>query len=686
MKKLYPLLPLLLSLSSILYPLSSSLHAQTPIVPTQPTHWMSPQEKLHLQDVLLNFQETPPPVAPVRNVAEFDRMQAVLIRYPFGIPMDLIKEMAKDIEVTTIVASTSQQNTVLSQYVSNGVDTSHCNFLIAPSDSYWTRDYGPWFESDSSNQIGIVDFPYNRPSRPNDDEIPNYVAQMMGVPRFGMNVIHTGGNYMCDGMGVAASTTLVEEENPTLTEDQIKQKVHDYLGINTYQIRPDPNNTYIDHIDCWGKFLAPDKILIRKVPPSHPQYSEIEAAAAYWETQICSYGYYYHVIRVNTPNDEPYSNSLILNNKVLLPKMGSAYDDSAIAAYQQAMPGYEVLNFTALGSAPWVNTDALHCRTMGLADVGLLYIWHVPLTGDQPAQDNFLLHARIIPCSDSAVYQDSVLIRYRVNNGPFLTAHMIHTVGQDYQGYIPKQVPGSQVDYYLYAADRSGRHATAPFMGPLDPFSFNAIYTDITGIPDTLKFFTMEECTNGKITMLHNYTSSTINMNYLQGMGYFNGTGYMVWMISPDNPPITIPYTFNPGDSLSVKVIIGWITNQPAFGYYIDSMRYTTDIATHHVVIMVSDSLYASVRNKDRAGMSATCFPNPFTQSATVSYVLTESGPVRITVLNNMGQELLTLVNEEKAAGSYQVVFNGGDLPPGIYFYRITSGKTVLTKKMLKIR
>ena len=255
-------------------------------------HVMTPDELLRKGEIGKYFVETAPPAAPIRNVAEFDRMQGALIAYPFGIPILLIKEMATQIKVTTIVASNAQKNTVINQYIANGVDTSHCNFLIAPTDTYWTRDYGPWFESDSNNQIGIVDFPYNRP-RPNDDEIPKKVATMLGIPWFGMNLIHTGGNYMTSGYGSSSSTELVWEENPTQTHLQVAQKVHDYLGVENYFVRPDPNGTYIDHIDCWGKFLGPDKVLIRKVPPSHSRYVMIEAAAAFWTATNCSYGYPY---------------------------------------------------------------------------------------------------------------------------------------------------------------------------------------------------------------------------------------------------------------------------------------------------------------------------------------------------------------------------------------------------------
>ena len=88
-------------------------------------HEMSPDELLRKGEIGRDFIPSAPPVGPVRNVAEFDRMQGALVRYPFGIPISLIKEMATDITVTTIVASTALKNTVISQCVANGVDTSH---------------------------------------------------------------------------------------------------------------------------------------------------------------------------------------------------------------------------------------------------------------------------------------------------------------------------------------------------------------------------------------------------------------------------------------------------------------------------------------------------------------------------------------------------------------------------------
>jgi agmatine/peptidylarginine deiminase len=432
------------------------------------THHMTPEEELKKGEIGKNFIATPPPTGPVYNVAEFNRMQAVLVRYPFGISYAIIAEMSQDLDVITIVANTSQQTTVTNNYIANGVNMANCSFLIAPSDSYWTRDYGPWFVFDGNDEPGIVDFPYNRPDRTYDDEIPVEVADYLGINLFGMNVIHTGGNYMTDGMGISSSSELVWDENPTLTQTQISQYFEDYLGINTYHVVPDPNNTYIDHIDCWGKFLDVDKVLIREVPPSHAQYDEIEATAAYYASQISSYGTPYQVFRVYTPQDQPYTNSIILNEKVLVPIMSSQWDDEALAVYQQAMPGYGVFGFT--GS--WESTDALHCRAKGIADLGMLRIKHIPLQGNQPLQPDYPIQAEIKAYSGSAIYPDSVFIIYSVNHCGWDTIPMIHISGNNYAANIPGQIDNSVIDYYLFAADQSGRNETHPLIGKPDPHQF----------------------------------------------------------------------------------------------------------------------------------------------------------------------------------------------------------------------
>ena len=146
----------------------------------------------------------PPPSGQIRPIAEFEPAEAVLVRYPFGIPISLIKEMANDVKVITIVANTSQQNTVLNQYNSNGVNTANCQFLIANTDTHWTRDYGPWFMALDNSSVAMFDFTYNRP-RPNDNQINGRLATYLSdngveINRYASTLTLTGGNFMNDGI------------------------------------------------------------------------------------------------------------------------------------------------------------------------------------------------------------------------------------------------------------------------------------------------------------------------------------------------------------------------------------------------------------------------------------------------------------------------------------------------------
>jgi len=76
-------------------------------------------------------------------------------------------------------------------------------------------------------------------------------------------------------------------------------------------------------------------------------------------------------------------------------------------------------------------------------------------------------------------------------------------------------------------------------------------------------------------------------------------------------------------------------------------------------------------------------YPNPFNPSTIVEYNIQEAGLVSLKVFDVLGKEVATLVNEEKAVGTHNVTFNAGNLPSGIYFYRINAGKFTSTKKMM---
>jgi agmatine deiminase len=431
-------------------------------------HWLTDEELTRLDEIGRNFVETDPPAGVVQGIAEFEPMQGVLIRYPFGLNLATIAALAARTPVTTLVSGTSQENTVRSQFASAGIDLARCSFVHGPTNSYWTRDYGPWY-IETENGVAVVDFPYNRP-RASDNAVPARMADWLDLDLYGMNLVHTGGNWMCDGAANAASTTLVLTENPGLSPAQVSARVGAYLGIGDYLTIPDPNGDYIEHIDCWAKYLDVDKVLVRRVPAGHPQYAEIEAAAAVFAGSLSGWGTPYEVWRVDTPNNQPYTNSLILNDCVFVPVVNSSWDAPALAVYEAAMPGYEVLGVT--GS--WLSTDALHCRTRGIADTGLLSLRHMPLHGEHPA-GAAPVEARIVAHSGAALLADSLALLWRADGGAWQRVPLESAGGGLYSAWLPLPWGAESVDYYLSAADGSGRQRRHPRMGAVDPHRLSVL-------------------------------------------------------------------------------------------------------------------------------------------------------------------------------------------------------------------
>ena len=79
-------------------------------------------------------------------------------------------------------------------------------------------------------------------------------------------------------------------------------------------------------------------------------------------------------------------------------------------------------------------------------------------------------------------------------------------------------------------------------------------------------------------------------------------------------------------------------------------------------------------------------YPNPFNPATTIAWQLKNDGLVTIKVYDQLGKEVATLVNEEKAAGSYEIEFNASSLASGVYYYRINAGNFVDTKKMILMK
>ena len=631
-------------------------------------HYLS-EEEMNTPVRNENFTETPPPTGEPRFVGEFEPMQGVMIRYPLGIPTSLVVDLSNNCMVYCI---TTQQSSAQSTFQNAGVNMNNVTFVNAPTDSYWVRDYGPWYIFEDRTPA-IVDNRYNRP-RPNDDNMSEVFANYWNIPLYGMNLQHTGGNMMEDGRGHGVSDELVFNENNN-NEENVRQKMRDYLGIDPYHVTIDPQGDYIAHVDCWGKYLAPDKILIAQLPSSNSHAADYDAVANYFATTNCCWGYPYHVYRVQEPGGytlAPYTNSLILNKSVYVPMGDNAtYNQQAIEVYQEAMPGYNIVPvYNNDWSIGWENTDALHCRTRGVMDFNMLFVDHREvLHGEQEWQEEYPVVSKFIAYSGMDLKQDSLLVYYSINGGEYQVAHMTATGNPDeYVGNITGFQGGDEIDYYVFGADESNHRYTQPVFAELDPHHFTVGETPL------MDMGLVTETPNVELTMDNPQIEVAVtNANYAS-----SSLIAVSEIMEVDNeyleimPEYGLPYSLDLGESFHFIMLPN--SSLVGKGTVETTVVVESDGGEVEFHVTIDEGLLVNVTE---ISAETKLYPNPTSGQFTVE----GADIARVEVYNLVGQKVFETENGERRTENY---IDAANWNKGIYLVSIISQNgAVETRKLV---
>jgi len=341
---------------------------------------LTDEEQSRLHEIGINRTITDPPDSIVYAPAEFDSVTGIIFSweaYP-TLLTDLIKEVAEDDTAWVVVDNTSEQSSVSNTLFNANVNMDRVVFQVIETNSVWVRDYGPWWIIEPENSLAIIDLVYNRP-RPLDDTYPESAAGYFGINYYGLGLIEAGGNMLLDGQGSVIVSNVIFDGSqgfdPNLTQDQLEQYFLDYFGVHKVIVTPHLLNDGTGHIDMFVKIINDTTVIVGEYEnqsAGYPgNYDICNQVASQLANETNGAGRPFNIVRMPMPPYNngityTYINSLIVNNKVLVPTYGFstefANDDSVLALYETIMPGIEAVGFDCNQIIP--ANGAIHCIAM----------------------------------------------------------------------------------------------------------------------------------------------------------------------------------------------------------------------------------------------------------------------------------------------------------------------------------
>jgi agmatine/peptidylarginine deiminase len=445
-----------------------------------------------------------PPTGTIRTAAEWEEIQALVVTWTSYKPLlaEIIRYAQEECKV--IVHCTNAATTQNELTATYGVPIGpNVIFKVQPYNTLWIRDYGANTSYiNDVDSLFLVDWKYNRPTRTKDDTIPRGYARALNLNLVQTitnpnQLIHTGGNFMCDGLGTAFSSNLILDENPTQTESQINTTMFNYMGIDRYIKMPILPYDGIHHIDMHMKLLDEETLLIGQYPQGISDGPQIEANILYVLDNFNStFETPYKVVRVVQPPDDlnrypsqngdyrTYSNAVFVNKTVLLPFYEERYDTTALRIWRESLPGYRVIGLDCNDII--AASGAIHCITQSVGVNDPLLITHQALPNTYDTQNAYPVRAFIQ--HRSGIQQAKVYYTTDTTQS-FNEIPMILENGATNQwlANIPTQIAGSTVYYFIQALSESGKVQVRPIVAPegwwkfdvLDSSLVTSVQTDI---------------------------------------------------------------------------------------------------------------------------------------------------------------------------------------------------------------
>jgi len=182
----------------------------------------------------------------------------------------------------------------------------------------------------------------------------------------------------------------------------------------------------------------------------------------------------------------------------------------------------------------------------------------------------------------------------------------------------------------------------------------------------------------------------------------YTGTGGSNWSWTPAGGmtlatsggrlELTIPFTtlaVTPASGNGVRILLQ--NNMASTPYsLVDVAPDSFASAFYRYGFLITGFKGRDVSSPARAELMQS-YPNPFNPTTEITFSVAQGGPTSVIVYNLLGQEVATLVDEYKSPGIYTAAFDarrGGGVPvsSGVYYYRLVTGHSILTRSMMLLK
>ncbi|MFA5403777.1 MAG: M28 family peptidase [Ignavibacteria bacterium] len=370
------------------------------------------------------------------------------------------------------------------------------------------------------------------------------------------------------------------------------------------------------------------------------------------------------------------------------------------------------------------NTKANIAALMSIADERIYSIYHNPLPSGLDTSTIFA-NAYITFPIPYGTGSNAPRLYYKINNGSYQYVNPYNVNNSDYTFRIPGQPQGTKVSYYIAAQDSTGIYlATSPGGGSgVNPpgttppqsvytyyvwsattytsnqnkqildneYTYDTIYIPQQGIIEDVELnLNLIHANDGDILITLIKDATINNLSQFNGDGGQNYTNTMfddsaTVLITQGTPPFTGQFKpQNPMTGFRSKQMQGnWILriydiragNTGNLLNWTLNLKYSTQVSVKKVENIIPEKfeLYQN-------------YPNPFNPTTKIKFQIKDAGLVKLTIYDLLGKEVEILVNENLKAGVYEYGFNSKNLSSGIYFYRLSTGDFVDTKRMVLLK